>query len=587
MNLSNIHNYIDKILCTLGSIFILIVLIFIVFTPKATGYEVSIYPAYPVCFWFFIIASLSCGIFILIHHAFFRTHYRSRWYLAGILIIIVTNILVITQPIFRDYFVSNRFDEVSHLGTIKDILLNGNIGNENFYPVSHILSSQVALLTSLDIRHVLKIMPSFFYLLYLAGLFLLAFQITKNIRTTILVMCFSTPLIYTYFNYLFFPTQFCLFFLPMLLFLFFKHVECRTFVYNFLFYVFLLVVPYLHPLGSIFIIAIFIFIGLSDLILHYVKKSNSVRKFRWNVIFPPTVILFILFFTWFHNFKLFRTIFIEALQTSNSPLSTIIEQTGTSGLTTLELVRLFINNYGHDLLMLILSLIAVFIISKKLFSKTTTVKTEEIFLSLIFIAFTLFYISTIVGSFMITGRSIRILCWALVSCVFINGFIFYDFITRLYRYAKIVTICFLTIIILSSTCIGLLSIFPSNAIKTVNFQVTLADMKGMQWFFDHKNSDDTLYFSEFISRAQYYIYGKESSKPEYLGRFYSIPQYVDNNVYLINTVYDMAGKLQFPDVGVYTLDELYNFQTHTGVNRIYFNGNVDVMEVLLDTWKTK
>jgi len=61
---------IDKLLSIAAFIFITSALYIIAITPPATGYELSIYSAYPSYFWFFIIASSACGIGILIHQAF-------------------------------------------------------------------------------------------------------------------------------------------------------------------------------------------------------------------------------------------------------------------------------------------------------------------------------------------------------------------------------------------------------------------------------------------------------------------------------------------------------------------------------------
>jgi len=589
---------IDKILTVLGSVLVLAALCIIAFTPQASAYESSIYAVYPAYFWLIIIASLSCGIIILIRNVF-RTNNRLSGYAPGLVLIIVTNLIIITLPIFRGYFISDVSDEVSHLGLIKDIVLSGHFGVSNTYPISHILASQTNLLTGMDSRLVIKIIPSIFYLVYLAGLLLLTRQTSKNIRAVLLVMAFSAPLLFTYFNYQFYPTHFCLYIVPMFLFLFFRRTSSQSLNDTILFYIFLLVIPFLHPLGSLFIVGIFIFLGLADLTRYlFLKKGGDAqvaRLFTWEIVFPPAIILIVLFFSWFFNFNLFKIVLLQAIEGGVSPLDIMVQQGATAGLSLLDFGKLLFNNYGQDLLMLILAFIAVLIVAKKLFSRNNTVKSEEIFFSYLILVFAVFYLATVVGSFMITGRSIRILCWSLAFCVLLNGIVFQGWIAKLRQGTKTWAITGLTLIIIICCAIGIFNVYFSPSIKRVNTQATLANIQGAQWALNSTDSASIIYMNQVISRAPDYLYGIDSPKFT-LSRFYSLPDhfgYVENKPipeyltgisYFSITQLDLEGKRLFPDVGVYTVDELDQFRYNPGVNRIYFNGDTEIMEVLPTTW---
>jgi hypothetical protein len=581
---------INKGLIALGSLLIFFALIIIAATPRASGYEVAIYYAYPQYFWVIVITSFICGIIILIREAFSEEEQQSNWYLAGFALIILTNIIIITLPALRGYYISDVADEINHLGMIKDILLTGHFGDTNFYPIPHIISTQIALVTGLDERAAIKIIPSIFYLVYMAGLFLLSRQITGNKKTALCVLALGSPLLFTYFNYVFMPTHFLLFLLPFILFLFFKHLSIKKFNSAIIFYLFLLLIPFTHPLGSLFIVIILLILGMSNLVYNlYLKRAGYTSNdfsFNWNVISPPSIILFIIFFAWFSNFTFFdfnvNKIYDSLMNRGGaSPMDVLIQQQGVVKFTFFELAKLIVNSYGHILLMLSLIITASGILVLKLIKKDERVSTLEIFFLLVFSLFTIFYVSTLVGNFIITGRSIRVLCWPLVAGVLLAGIVFHDIISKFLGHLKTFMLASLTVIIIVISIIGLFAVYLSPATKNTDTQATLAGMSGMEWFTQYKNPDDTLYFGPFVPRAASYIYGYDSPKPSSLGSFYSIPQLIKRNTYLISTRFDQEQKKLFPNVGVYTIEQLEGFLALPGVNQIYFNGDVNIMQVSL------
>lgn len=89
-----------KIVSVIAFIFITFALIIIARTPPASGYELSIYYAYPWYFWYFFCISIICGILILIHQAF--TEQESNWWLIGLCIVIFSNTIFLGLPFLED-----------------------------------------------------------------------------------------------------------------------------------------------------------------------------------------------------------------------------------------------------------------------------------------------------------------------------------------------------------------------------------------------------------------------------------------------------------------------------------------------------
>ncbi len=143
---------IDKLLATVAFIFIATALFVVATACPATGYEISIYDAYPSYFWFFIIAAIACGIIILVRQAFAET--PSHWWIAGFLAIMFANLVILLLPIFRGYATMGRWDVLSHIGYTRDILLTGHLTSygeavANYYPVIHIIIATLSHLTGL------------------------------------------------------------------------------------------------------------------------------------------------------------------------------------------------------------------------------------------------------------------------------------------------------------------------------------------------------------------------------------------------------------------------------------------------------
>ncbi|MCK5022825.1 MAG: DUF1616 domain-containing protein [Candidatus Aenigmarchaeota archaeon] len=592
-------NKVIKLIAIIAFTFIISALTIIARTLPASGYEISIYDAYPPYFWFFIIASIACGICILVHQAF--AEQKSNWWSMGLFIIIFTNLIIILLPVFRGYFISSGGDEISHLGMIKDIALTGRAGRENVYPISHILSISLSYILGLDSRSIIKIVPAIFYLIYMGGLYILAKIIGKKYEQVLLVMAFGSVLLFTYFNILFLPTQFFLYLIPLILMLLLgKIVSSNRFEYTIVFIIMLLPMPFLHPLGSVFLILIFLLFEVSILIHHFLLRGGYVQSatisYPSKTAIVPALIVFITFFMWFSVFALFRTTIARASEWfvyghGTPPVETMTEQFRIAGFTILDFIDLLLNNYGHGLIYILLSFIAIFIILRKLRLRNS-LSIEEIFFSLFFLLFSVFYIQTLLGAFICTGRSLRIYCWPLMASTVLNGIVFQEWISKLRGKSFKIYISLLTIFIILAAIIGVFNVYSSPHIKVGNLQVTEMEFNGMEWFFEHKNSDRTFQFDQLPFRAPQAIFGRDTPKPKTVGRFYQVPPhlgYEDNKTLVYSLKYDayivisehvkvVKTKL-WPDVGRYTLSDLNKLSSDTAASKIYFNGELEILKV--------
>jgi hypothetical protein len=552
-------------------------------------------------FWYILITSTACGVGILIHQAF--SEKKSRWWVAGVFAVIVTNLIIILMPIFRGYCVSDLSDEVIHLGLIKDIALTDHLGKNNVYPISHILSYIFLSICELDFRLVIKIIPSIFYLIYMMGLYLLSTEICTKFEQALLVMAFSSVLLFTYFNYLFLPTQFFLYIIPFLLFIFFRKTRSIEPSYSLIFIILLIMMPFLHPLGSVFLIAIFMLLALLNPLLQYLAKINNnpegeVAFYSPKVALIPGLIVFTIFFMWFCNFAVFSHTFSQASEWfikgyGTTAVTTLTENYQTAGLTISKTVDLIIRTYGHNLIFSFLSLVAIYIISKKVFIQRNSLTIKEIFFPLLFPAFCAFYISTLVGNFLGTGSSQRIFCWALMASTVINGMIYYEWLSKHRGMTIAIYAALLEITIIFAASLGMFSIYPSPYIMQANLQVTMMDWTGMQWFSNSKNNDVTIYFDQLPINFQDFLYGFSTTKPKSVGSFNQVPpnigynkqnhlaDSIDSDSYLVISERIREYKKQlWPEKGRFTLNDLNRISFDPGVSKIYSDRGLDIYHVL-------
>ena len=202
---------------------IILSLIIILKTPPADGYEISIYDQLPLFFWMCLLFSYMLGISILFQQVLAQKK-SGMWFL-GFFIVIFVNIIVLSLPFFRDYAIYGRGDTLTHIGSVRDIINTGHIGNNNFYPISSIFIYIVdALPSSFEFEWgtVVVLVYIIFMVYYLLNMHLLAKSISKNKEQVLLITAFATPLIFSFFHVNIHPSMMSLFIIPLILYSYHK-----------------------------------------------------------------------------------------------------------------------------------------------------------------------------------------------------------------------------------------------------------------------------------------------------------------------------------------------------------------------------
>ncbi len=174
---------------------LLAVAVVIVWNSPATGYESSIYTATPQMVWGFLIFSLVCGISIVVQQIYTKEHEKGSLWIIGLILILLSYTTFLSLWIIRGYALWCPGDPLTHLGRIQNVIASGYIAPGDAYPITYIYLAQISQL--LDVNPVVlhKLMPLFFALLYVAGMYLLAKAILPRKGQVILATIAGTTLI--------------------------------------------------------------------------------------------------------------------------------------------------------------------------------------------------------------------------------------------------------------------------------------------------------------------------------------------------------------------------------------------------------
>ena len=121
------------------SLTLLFSVLIIATTPPATGYELSIYGAFPESLWILI----TINIFFSMYSMVSDNQSRNLYY--GYFSIILIEIIVLFLPVIRGYYSMSRGggDMYHHMFVATQIFNSGYVPETDFYPIMHIWLSLV------------------------------------------------------------------------------------------------------------------------------------------------------------------------------------------------------------------------------------------------------------------------------------------------------------------------------------------------------------------------------------------------------------------------------------------------------------
>lgn len=535
--------------CKLASIVALIcvsvALCIIARTPPAPGYEVSIYEAYPVYFWLLLAASICCGIGIVVHQAF--TEAQGRWWIAGLCLVIFSNSILLLLSEFRGYFFYGRGDTATHLGYIRDILTTGQIGASNFYPIQHILGTDLIEIAGLSTETIPSLLFVLFSGTYILNICLLSRVVAKSHGQRLLMVAFAMPLIYSMYHASIHPNMLALFMVPCLLYLY--HMREGTsgncFRYVLLLLLMAFSITFFHPVTALFVTIIILIFGLPHVAYSLRNFSRRLQARLLRRRMPRfeqynglgrnfggiSLIMLVTFFAWYISYSSIR-------ENLGRTADWLLHQMGTplveaeiglvreAGLSLAQLVEILIKSDGAIILMLLMAGIAfAYVINRALLGMPGR-GTMQSWYAIQFVVAIIIAIVMMFGDFPeYEHNPIRLARLPLLMGTILGGMVFYDFMmeyfpkatderSRLSMRAMLAVFLGVAIAIMAILSVG--SVYLSSWTNSPSAQVTGAEVVGAKWFETTKNPDVLVVASteDMLGRFEHYNFGVDTANIE-------------------------------------------------------------------------
>lgn len=593
-----------KLMVIICFLLISIILINLIKTPPAKGFELSIYDAYSPFFWYAIIFINAIAILILFISAISQE--SQKYWIIGFIISIYINSIFLLLPALRGYVIYGRGDTLTHLGYIRDILSIGHIGESNFYPIEHVFGTALISVVNFQIEATPYILFIIFLCVYVIGLSLLMRKNLNNYESFVILISLTIPLIFSYFHVNIHPNIFSLFFIPFVLYIYYRidNTNSSKNQLLILLVVFSIFITFFHPLTTIFLIVVILTYGISDIIFkRKISHKNVIENYKFIYI---ALIMIIIFFMWYFSFPQLLHNFDKVINSlySVDQTSAFTYQTETiqnAKLSIFQTLYLSINRYGAIFVLFLTTFYLIILVMIK--RKSVPIdKMSFIFISELLIAI-LISLALFFGYF-IESNPIRIMRLPIMMAIILISILIPIYLKPIEnfksnRFQGYLIFLFLFIILISLLSLSIGSVYNSPRTSELNAQVTNSEIQGFVWFNLHQDKDQTIYANSIAINLRFYDYlngidflsdGKIKRYqiqllryPSHFGydRFISIKEILKDKGYLITTSQDRINYLRFPrSTWEFTprwsdLD-YYRLKSDIAVNWIYTNGEFEV-----------
>lgn len=344
---SNRGGHILSEFATLAGLGCLVVAVgILVAMPSATGYEISMYAALPGAFWVAIVAAMICGgiaIFASIGHP------EDRTWLAGIGVMGLANVILISLPYVRGYRMFGRSDAMTHLGFTRDIETFGSIDGI-LYPPLHLVILTIGEASGIDPMTAGMIVPGLFVLGYFGAIVLLMGLLFETRRAVLFALPFVMLPILRHAHVGLRPFDVSVMLVPLLLVSFVVAIRQGSPIAKALMVVILTAVLLYHPLTALFMLGVLgLYLG-SDL-LPTVRKRAVVPTNAFSI----AAAIFLIWYTSYTGIIVrFHSSYLalfgpdEGGETRADAYTGTIEQASPA---LLDLGRIFAVRYGLEFLL--------------------------------------------------------------------------------------------------------------------------------------------------------------------------------------------------------------------------------------------
>lgn len=552
------------------------------------GYEISIYESTPLIVWILLLLSIFGGVSVIVHQSFTEQYKNSSFWLLGFFLLLLCRVVLLYIPFIRDYYTWDG-DNISHIGSLKNIILTHSIPFGNFYPITHILLAEVLIISNLPIEFIVNYSTAILSVFYIVSIYLLSSVTLSTKKSQILSVAASCGVLFNQYNVYLMPNGWSIHYMIFLFFCYFKSLmDTRSIKYNLLFVTILILYPFFHPLSSILIVFMFMGIAVIRWSIYFQENHKIVLKdilslSQINII----LVEFVLFIFWIFSFSIFeRNIHgLYNAATGGESLNVIADMQTTLNkihFDYIDFIILTIKVMGDEIIFMFLTIIAFLILLKKhdIMGKKNNLLIV-IILTYFFALFYIIYLLSIVPGLEILG-AVRLIGYLPIFTPISAGFVLSYFISKRIRFSAIICVC----IIMMGSIISIFSLYDSPYITRPTPEITRMDMFGSEWFFNYKNES----LGDAFILSPTYRFGDglfgcdrisidESVIPDhfnYTNHTHLANSYVENKYALIRMFDRVIYKSVWTAVGRFNDEDFYRLEGDFTVNKLYSNGETTV-----------
>lgn len=563
----------------------------------ATGYELSIYDAYPVYFWVALIVSILLGLLLILWSGTQADEMTWYW-LFGLIPLLVTYVIFLGLPAIRGYVLYGRGnnDVLSHIGWSRTIVDSGHLAANDFYPVVHILVSVLDYI-GISLEQAVLFLAIFFSLAFIIFMLFLARTVSPCKGPLFFILAFSVPLFLSYFHVSIHPSILSIFMIPLLLGCYHKKNLSNSPVrFTALALLLTLLLVFFHPVTALIALIIFTVFGLTGILARRFVGRGSLTP-------EPDVRYFILaivlgLFTWLNPFEgldwKLKAVLEGLFGESSGMASYYGGLAGQANLSLTGIARIALAQYGQ-LVLYFLAAYAALVLVLGFFLKGKA-RRFEVYYAVQVIAATAFAVVMVVGYF-IEFEPLRVSRYAVVVIPVLCGYTFYHTYRVIDRPAvqKIFFGAVAVLLVLASIFAVFNVYFSPNIVKA-NAQLTAAELDGVTWFLTSADIQTPLLTTDLpLGRYEMYHFGYgmpgyfnrpqlDRYIPSHFGydtnRTLAISLDTDRTLYMMTTETNRHAHLAFPEsvrpqVHQYLAPDFVRLSRDPGLDKTYANGEFE------------
>ncbi|WP_435099613.1 hypothetical protein [Halorubrum sp. N11] len=567
--------------CLLGTVWILLRV------PPATGYEISIYRAYPTLFWVLLVATMFIGQLVVLL-AGTADDRGAADLLPGAALVVVPGFLLVLLPYVRGYPVYGRGDVLTHVGLLRDLPEFGIA--VNIYPPTHILTQVLAAATGLPEIGTINLLQPVFLAVFLGSMALLVGHLFDDARRR----AFCLPLVLIPIggsaHVTVVPFILSVLLAPFLLYLLVKEQGSHAVPVRALVLIALVGVVVYHPLTAVF--------ALVALATYSVFNGLPGVRAHWSGLPNITSLATVLFVAWYVKYAgiviRFRNVVDDLLGPAggSSPLQSTTETVERTSPDLADLLTVILIRYGTDVL--IFGLASVFLaIAVAMWyyrNERPAVFTLAYGSTMILFGFmaALFLTNDLIAGF---GRPL--LFGKLFALPFV-GALFHLVWQRsdTIEVRTVVSVAFAGLLLVT-VLLPMFGMFTSPIVFDRNPQVTEMELDGTEWLFENRDPEH-LIDEQGIKQYRFYhrYYGVNqpnetirwggASPPDHYN--YTVNErlgqsYDDDRYLLLPRLGRITYPERFPDYREqwrFVPEDFERLEVDRSVNRVYDNGEVNV-----------